>query len=65
MSNHYMSSMSVKVLVISFKILTILSSGDDDWFIHPYWGELKLSYTSLKHVAHQIQRLLEISFGNP
>jgi hypothetical protein len=47
MSNHFMLSMSVKVLAISFKIFTILSSVDDDWFIRPYWGELELDATGL------------------
>ena len=46
MSNHFTLSMSVKVLVVSFKILTVLSSVDDDWFIHPHWGELELDATS-------------------
>jgi hypothetical protein len=41
--------MSFKVLVISFKTLTILSSVDDDWFIRPYWGELELGCHELKH----------------
>ena len=46
MSNHFMLSMSVNVLVICFEMLTILPSVDDDWFICPYCGELDLDTTS-------------------
>ena len=64
MSNHFTLSMSVKVLVVSFKTLTVLSSVDDNWFIHPHWGELELD-AGVETPPHQDQRLLVISFGNP
>ena len=43
MSNHFMLSMSVRVLVIPLGILTVISfSIDDDWLIRPHRGELEL-----------------------
>jgi len=49
MTNHFTMSMSVKVLVISVRVLTTLFSVNDNWFIRPNWGELELVAMARKH----------------